>query len=51
VYEEALRQLIGEPMGEALACSEHCDEGLTESRGLAMGQTKVIELGEVERPQ
>ena len=38
-------------MGEALARPEHRREGLTESRGFTMGQTKVVELGEVERPQ
>ena len=37
-------------MGEALARPEHRGEGLTESCGFTRGHTKVVELGEVERP-
>jgi hypothetical protein len=50
VHEETLRQLVGEPVGEALARPEHRGEGLTESCGFTRGHTKVVELGEVERP-
>ena len=51
MHEEALRQLVGEPVGEALARPEHRGEGLTESCGFTMGQTKVVELGQVEPTQ
>ena len=50
MHEETLRQLVGEPVGEALARPEHRGEGLTESCGFTRGHTKVVELGEVERP-
>ena len=51
MHEEALGQLVGEPVGEALALPEQRDEGLAELCGLAMERTIVVELGEVERPE